>query len=92
MRAGPFTVVLTLACAAGIATADVVERRGSEPRLQGTVVSLDDAGVKLRTASGAIHAVPWDRVRRVQCDPVLDAELARWMPVAEDLKIYRQGS
>jgi hypothetical protein len=77
--------VLAAVLSTGVAVADVVERRGDEPSLQGTVVSLDGAGVKMRTASGALHAVPWDRVREVQCDPVLAAELKTWMPVAEDL-------
>jgi hypothetical protein len=76
---------LAAVLSSGVAAADVVERRGDEPSLQGTVVSLDGAGVKMRTASGALHAVPWDRVREVQCDPVLAAELKTWMPVAEDL-------
>ena len=56
--------------------ADVVERRGAEPAVEGTVTLIDDAGVEVRSPLGAVHFIPWDRVRSVQADrvdPTLDA-------------------
>ena len=85
MGACRITSVLGLVLAVATAGADVVERRGSEPSLQGAVVSLDDAGVTVRTETGALHLVPWDRVRRIDGDPVLERDLREWMPVASDL-------
>lgn len=58
--------------------ADVVERRGAEPAVEGTVTLIDDAGVEVRSPLGAVHFIPWDRVRSVQADrvdPTLDARM-----------------
>ncbi len=55
------------------ASADLVERRGSEPPVQGEITIVDDAGVTVRSDLGASHFVPWDRVRRIDAehrDPV----------------------
>jgi hypothetical protein len=50
------------------AAADVVERRGTAPVIEGKVVKIDDAGVTVRSPLGAVHFVAWDRVRRVDAD------------------------
>ncbi|MHC5023440.1 MAG: hypothetical protein ACYTGG_05955 [Planctomycetota bacterium] len=60
------------------ARADVVERRGAEPALIGTVVAISDGGVRLRESSGLVRDVSWDRVSGVQtafADPGLDDRL-----------------
>ncbi len=75
--------VLVLAAVA-VAHGDVVERRGAEPELQGTVTLIDDAGVTVRSSLGAVHLVPWDRVRSVQSDRN-DITLAARMEIAQDL-------
>jgi len=49
---------------------DVVLRRGGLDALRGSIEQLDDAGVQLRTTSGAVHRVRWDLVRDVQTDRV----------------------
>jgi hypothetical protein len=77
-------VVLLAAAGAGPAAGDVVERRGAEGALEGEVTIVDDAGVRLRTASGATHFVPWDRVRRVVTDGP-DTLVERFGATAEDL-------
>lgn len=64
-------------CAAAVA--DTVERRGREPALEGEVTRIDDAGITVRSSLGAVHFVPWDRVRRVEArakDPMLEQRLA----------------
>jgi hypothetical protein len=53
---------------ASAATADVVERRGSEPKLEGRIRQVDDVGVLIVSATGAEHFVTWDRVRNVERD------------------------
>ncbi len=81
---GASRVFLVLALAAPPAAADVVERRGTEPPLEGEIVGLDDAGVRVRSRTGAEHFVPWDRVRRVDSAmPLL--HLDRSMKTAEEL-------
>ena len=58
---------------------DVVERRGSEPALEGEITIINEAGVTIRSSLGAVHVVPWDRVRRVEGkveDPTLDEKMA----------------
>ncbi len=64
--------------------ADVIERRGAEPAVEGTVTLIDDAGVVVRSPLGAVHFVPWDRVRSVQTDRT-DPTLAARMETAVDL-------
>ena len=46
-----------LVCARGAVTADVIERRGAEPHLEGQITTIDDAGVAIRTLSGAVLVV-----------------------------------
>lgn len=53
-----------LSCSA--AAADVIERRGAEPELEGRLGQIDDAGVTIKSSLGADHFVPWDRVRRIE--------------------------
>lgn len=67
---------------ASVAAADVVERRGTEPALEGTIGRVDDAGVVLTTDLGATHLVPWDRVRSLE---PADPKYSRLMGAAEDL-------
>ena len=58
---------------------DMVERRGSEPALEGEITIINEAGVTIRSSLGAVHVVPWDRVRRVEGkveDPTLDEKMA----------------
>ena len=54
-----------MALAVSVGHADVVERRGAEPALEGRITTIDAAGVTVRSDLGAVHLVPWDRVRRV---------------------------
>ena len=68
---------------AGATCADVVTRRGAETPLEGRITSMDDAGVHVRTATGAEHFVPWDRVRAV--DPDTDSALERRLETALEL-------
>lgn len=77
------TALLVLAVVA-VAHGDVVERRGAEPELRGTVTLIDDAGITVRSDLGAVHLVPWDRVRSVQTLRN-DLTLAARMEIAEDL-------
>ncbi len=69
---------------ATFAYADVVERRGAEPAVDGSVTQIDDAGVVVRSALGAVHFIPWDRVRSVQTDRT-DPTLAARLEAAVDL-------
>jgi len=69
---------------AAAAAADVVERRGSAPVIEGEVTAIDDAGVTVRSPLGAVHFVAWDRVRRVETE-LEGAALARHMETAVDL-------
>lgn len=59
--------LLAVLAVASAASADVIERRGAEPRLEGSIGAsgIDAAGVSIVTEFGARHVVPWDRVRRV---------------------------
>lgn len=50
------------------ATAAVVERRGTDPALEGDV-TIGDAGITVLSDTGAMHVVPWDRVRSVEPEP-----------------------
>ena len=82
----PLRGLLLAACCLVVtgARADVVERRGAEPAVQGTVTLIDEAGVVLRSPLGAVHFIPWDRVRSVQTDRT-DPTLAARMKTAVDL-------
>ncbi|MHC4220250.1 MAG: hypothetical protein ACYSU7_17530 [Planctomycetota bacterium] len=80
-------------CTAGIvagllltaaAAADVVERRGAAPPIEGEVTAVDDGGVTVRSALGAVHFIAWDRVRRVETDLAVPA-LSRRMATAVEL-------
>jgi hypothetical protein len=46
----------------------VVERRGDEAPVEGTLLRDDDAGVRIRSLLGAEHFVPWDRIRDIRTD------------------------
>ncbi len=59
-------------------------RRGTEPVVRGQVTIVNDAGVTLRSEFGAVHFVPWDRIRRVVSDTFAD-EIARYEETAEQL-------
>ena len=73
------------ALAASIARADVVQRRGAADPLEGTVTVGPD-GARVRTATNAIHVVPWDRVRAVETDdPALRVMVERWAETADAL-------
>ena len=61
-----------------------MERRSADPPLAGTVTIIDDAGVTVRSSLGAVHFVPWDRVRRVQTERT-DPALHAYMRTAVDL-------
>ncbi len=80
----PYAATLIMLAAVTVTHGDVVERRGAEPELRGIVTLIDDAGVTVRSALGAVHLVPWDRVRRVQTERT-DVTLAAHMEVAQDL-------
>ena len=69
---------------AASARADLVERRGSEPPVEGKITRIDDAGVTVRSDLGAFHFVPWDRVRHVEAKEQ-DPLLARRMETATRL-------
>lgn len=65
------------------AQADRVERRGAEAALDGEIIDVSDAGVRVRTDSGD-YEIPWDRVRRIDSDdPALTYE--RYMATAVDI-------
>jgi hypothetical protein len=66
------------------AAADVVERRGAAPGIEGEITAIDDAGVTVRSPLGAMHLIAWDRVRRLETD-FEDPTLARRMETAVDL-------
>lgn len=69
-----------------LASPDAVFRRGSESTLTGAVQQVDDNGVTIRSDLGAVHVVPWDRVRRVVTDnPDRDSMIARHMEHAAAL-------
>ncbi len=67
------------------AAADTVERRGREPALTGQVTAIDDAGVTVRSDLGAVHVVPWDRVRRVETAATTEPRLDERLAAATDL-------
>ena len=74
-------LVLTGSAAHG----DVVQRRGAADPLEGTVTVGPD-GARVRTATNAIHVVPWDRVRAVETDdPALRVMVERWADTADAL-------
>ena len=63
---------------------DVVERRGTEPALEGNITIIDDAGVTIHSGLSDVRVIPWDRVRRVISEidePTLESRMA----VAVDL-------
>lgn len=83
---GSLRFILCIGLLAAAARADVVERRGSEPSLDGEVRKIDDAGVTIRSESGAEHFIAWDRIRSVKTnDPKRRQEAAERAAVAEDL-------
>lgn len=63
---------------------DTIERRGAEPAIVGRITVADESGVYVRSAQGATHFVPWDRVRRVVTDRP-EVGLDRWLDTAETL-------
>ena len=67
-----------------VAAGDVVERRSADPPLEGRVTLIDDAGVTVKSLLGAVHFVPWDRVRSVQTESI-DMTLPARMQTAVDL-------
>jgi hypothetical protein len=73
--------LLTIAWGAD-ARADHVERRGGLPLIQGTIASMDDSGVTIRSDLGASHSIPWDRVRRVVADAETMSRAERRMEAA----------
>ncbi|MCZ6850040.1 MAG: hypothetical protein O7F17_00190 [Planctomycetota bacterium] len=82
------SLIRALVCFVGLmaqaALGDVVERRGTEPALEGNITIIDDAGVTIRSEFGDVRVVPWDRVRRVVSEidePTLESRMA----VAVDL-------
>ena len=79
----PVVVGLTLLVSA-VARGDAVHRRGTAPALEGRIIDFDDAGVTVRSALGARHFVPWDRVRRVDAD-IEDPDLQPYLHRAVDL-------
>jgi hypothetical protein len=86
VKARVLLVLVAVLAGPGLARAGYVVRRGAEPMVVGTIktTDVDDAGVYVHADSGAIHFVPWDRVRSVVIDgdlPRLDERLA----VAEEL-------
>ncbi len=77
-RAVCCSVLLLLLMLTRLVSAEVVERRGAQPPLEGNVFLIDDNAVTVRSASGATQVVPWDRVRDVQLDrhdPTLESRL-----------------
>lgn len=64
--------------------ADLVERRGAEGTLEGDVVLMDDAGVSIRTPSGATHLVAWDRVRDLRLSRP-DPRRQEYLAIANEL-------
>lgn len=75
-------IVAVQACASH-ARGDVVERRGGAPSLEGEI-TIEDAGVRVRTRGGAAQLVPWDRVRSVTPRPAGD-DFEQRMKLAEEL-------
>lgn len=67
-RAHWLFLVMAMGLPGVCALGDVVERRGTEPKLEGRVSKVDECGVELSSESGARYTVPWDRVRRVVMD------------------------
>ena len=80
-----------LVLAVSVGLADVVERRGAEPELIGRITHIDDAGVTVRSSLGAVHLVPWDRVRRVG-RAGLDPSLLRRLDTHERMAIDAAAS
>jgi hypothetical protein len=66
------------------AAADVVERRGAAPAMEGEITIVDECGVTVRSPLGAAHVVPWDRVRRAESDLYQEA-IDRYRETATDL-------
>jgi len=82
-------VMLAMLVAGPEVLGDSVMRRGAEPAVTGEVIAsgIDDAGLQVRSGSGAVHFVPWDHIREVRIDPGDDAdhrrnEIDRRMPTA----------
>ena len=63
---------------AATAAADVVERRGAAPAVEGRITRIDDGGVTVRSPLGAVHFVAWDRVRRVETERERPALQGYW--------------
>jgi hypothetical protein len=76
-------IVLSLAGSA-LRAEDVLVRRGSDGALTGSIISIDDAGVRIRTELGATHLVSWDRVREVRSRDN-DGRFKSYEAMADDL-------
>jgi hypothetical protein len=84
-RLHPVIMVLFLALTSGMTATvaradDVVVRRGTLDPLRGTLIRLSEAGVEIRSTSGATHLVRWDQVRNVETErhePLLPQMLER---------------
>lgn len=65
------------------ARADHVERRGSEPALDGDIKVIDDNGVTITSSTGVQRTVTWDRIRTVTSDdPSLQAKVKEYADTA----------
>jgi hypothetical protein len=78
-HAASLALVLATVC-----RADVVERRGGQPPLEGEVTGVDEAGVTVKTAGGASLFAAWDRVRDVESARAWP-RLAEYLEAAADL-------
>lgn len=81
---GVTAIVLTMSAAA-----QHVERRGTEPTVRGRIINVTDAGVTVQSDLGAMHFVPWDRVRRVASD-TFRTEIEQHADTADQLWRARQ--
>lgn len=80
-------VLIVFMCGAWSASAhgvEVVERRGGQPELRGSVITIDGNGISIRGESGATQTIPWDRIRDVRLDRS-DRDLPRLLETAEQL-------
>lgn len=90
--AGGLTIVAVAVIALGASSTsgDEVVRRGGLSTLRGDIVVVDEAGVSIRSELGAMHIVPWDRIREVDAGGRPLPELDRYMARAE--KLWRARS
>ena len=77
-------VLMLVAWLNGVANADVLERRGGEPEIQGKVVKVDEAGVTIDRGVAETEFVRWDRVRRVESTQYA-REIAEFQELADQL-------